>query len=113
MLGAKSQSDHPRWDSTQYRKALQKLERHWKPSKRRLVAQRRAYKVLVRENLKSLGHARRKLAALLDFLESFIGHLAFEQRSSQNVRGGNGVLDGEIDADSSDRRHGMGGVPDA
>ena len=38
--------------------------------------------------------------------------LAAGQRAGQDVRRRNRVLDGEVDPDPADRRHGMGGIAD-
>src|ERR1700692_614667 len=35
------------------------------------------------------------------------------QKGNENICGGDGVLNGEIDADAADGRHGVGGVADA
>jgi len=69
--------------------------------------------VFVHENLESLGHAGRKFAPFLDCLECALRDPGFEQRLRKNVRGCNRVLNGQIDADTADRRHGMGGITDA
>jgi hypothetical protein len=66
MLRPKSHSDHARRNAAQHRELLQKLERQWEPPEIGLAAQSGDKKALVRENLKPLGHARRKFSALLD-----------------------------------------------
>jgi len=113
MLRPKSHSDHARRNAAQHRELLEKLERQWKPAHLRFVAQSRMDNALVRENLKPLGHARRKFPALLNLTEPPLADCAGEQRLRQNVRGGNSVLNGEVDADTSYWRHRVSGVADA
>jgi hypothetical protein len=113
VLTAKSQSDRSSWNSTQDRELSQKLQRQWKTPDRRLATQSRANEALVRENLKSLDYSRGKFAASLDFTKPFVGHPAMQQGLRKNVRGGNRVLNGEIDTDATDWRHRMSRISDA
>jgi len=67
----------------------------------------------VGKHLNRLSHAGGKFAAGLDFLEVEIGGGSCGQNGSENICGGDGVLNGEIDADSPDGGHGVGGIADA
>ena len=68
---------------------------------------------VLQKDLESLRRPRRKRAAGLYRLQSRIGDPAVGEPRSQNIGGGNRVLDREIDADAADRRHCMSGVADA
>ena len=76
------------------------------------------------ENLNCLSHAGGEFAAGLDMMQ--LGVSAFGrawnmgivggdggQGGDENICGGDGVLNGEVDADSTDGGHGVGGVADA
>ena len=71
----------------------------------------------VRLNLEELRDTGGKLAATLDAGEEGLGNACggheCEQGLGEDVGGGDGVLDGEIDTDAADRRHGVRGVADA
>ena len=69
--------------------------------------------MLVYEHLKSLCQARRKHAAFLYFREAIDSDDALAKRFNELVSGSNGVLDREIDPDSTDWRHRVGSIPDA
>ena len=68
---------------------------------------------LVRENLQGLSHSRGEFAPLLDVRQSFIDIdididiFSALKCLSQDVGGGDRILNCQIDAYSSDRRHGM------
>lgn len=65
---------------------------------------------VLHENLDPLGDPGRQLPPLLYGAQMLRGGLAVSQGQRQDVGGGNGVLYGEVDADSADRRHGMCGI---
>ena len=67
---------------------------------------------ILRRLLAGLDHARRKQPALLHLVQQRIDVFAARQRPGENVGGRDRVLDGEIDADPADRRHGVGGIAD-
>ena len=67
----------------------------------------------VDKDLKGLGDAGGEFAAELDACEGEFGDDAGEEDGRENAGGGYGVLDGEVDADASDWRHGVCGVADA
>ena len=64
------------------------------------------------EDLRGLGHFGWKFAAILDFVQVGIDGGVIAQRLPENVGGGDGVLNGEIYADSADGRHGVRGIAD-
>ena len=64
-------------------------------------------------DLQELGGARGKLAPALDARQQRLGDVSVAKRAGQQVRGGHGILDREVDANSARRRHGMGGVSNA
>src|SRR5262249_5126682 len=63
--------------------------------------------------LHALHDPRWPQAAALDTGEFHVSQLPFEQGTGKDIGSGNCVLDGEIDADAADRRHGMRRVADA
>jgi hypothetical protein len=67
----------------------------------------------VGKDLNRLGHAGGKFAAGLDFLEVGIGGGSGGQGRDENICGGDGVLNSEVDADAADGGHGVGGIADA
>ncbi len=75
--------------------------------------ERRAQEPVLHEDLQPLGHARGQLPATLDPAKVCdLGQAAVE-RLGQQVGGCYGVLDGKVDADTADGRHGVRGVTDA
>ena len=54
-----------------------------------------------------------KFPPALNGLEILVGNLAAQQGRRQDVGGGDGVLDCEIDADAADRGHRVRGIADA
>jgi hypothetical protein len=67
----------------------------------------------VRIHLEELRHARGELATLLDGGEQLIRYLPFPQGTGEQVGGRDRILNGEVDADTTGGRHGVGGVADA
>jgi hypothetical protein len=65
------------------------------------------------EELHGLGHLGRPLPPFLYLRERRLRHRALAQRLPQDVGGGHRVLNGEIDADAADRRHGMRRIANA
>jgi hypothetical protein len=68
---------------------------------------------LVRVHLQELSDHGRKFTTALDSGQHGFGHAAFTQRVGKQIRGGDRVLNGEIDADAADRRHSVRGIADA
>ena len=68
---------------------------------------------VVDDDLKGLGDACGEFAAALDVGEGELGDDAGLEGGGEDAGGGDGVLNGEVDADAADGRHGVGGVADA
>lgn len=64
-------------------------------------------------DLKRLGDAGGEFASALNVGESKAGHDAGFERGREDAGGGDGILNGEVDADAADRRHGMGSIANA
>ena len=62
--------------------------------------------------LRRLDNLRREFAPLLDGSEQWIDGVAAGLWFSEDVGRGNGILDRKVDADTADRRHGVGGIAD-
>jgi hypothetical protein len=58
--------------------------------------------------VRRVGNSRRRCTA-----RRWGGDSPLQERGGQDVGRGNGILDGEIDPDAADRRHGVGGIADA
>ena len=65
------------------------------------------------QDLEELGRLRGELAPFLDLIEVVRGHALLAEGDGEDVGGGDGVLDGEVDAHAADRRHRVRGVADA
>src|SRR6202790_5209553 len=112
MLGAKAEPDQPRGDARQERHMIE--QPHQPGRLDRLVrAQHRVEDPLLDRHLQRLGQPRRQGAAALDGFQVRIPQRAVAQPPGQDIGGGDGVLDREIDAAPADRRHRMGAVADA
>ena len=62
--------------------------------------------------LHGLDHLGREIPAMLDLRQQAIHVLPLRQRTGEDIRGGHGILDGKVDADPADRRHGVRGIAD-
>ena len=102
VLRTKTQAEQARRYSAQRREFLQQFERQGKPFERRVVFEGGIDQALVRGDLEPLGHARGKIAARLDLVQVFCGDGALQQWVGEKIRGGNGILNSEIDAYASD-----------
>jgi hypothetical protein len=78
VLGANAYAYQPRWNPAERREFLQKAEQKWELPEGCLMPQGRPNKMLVRENLDSLGHFGGKLAALLNAATQFVKRSMFE-----------------------------------
>ena len=67
----------------------------------------------VGEGLDALGAADGELAVVLDGAEIVDGEGAVAEGLGEEVCGGYGVLQGDVDADAADGGHGVGGIADA
>lgn len=113
VLGAEAQADHTGGNAAEDGEVLQEEEWEGKALEWGFGGQRWADETLVGEDLNGLSHAGREFAAGLDFLEMGIGGGSGGQNGDENICGGDGVLNGEIDADTTDGGHGVGGIADA
>ena len=113
MLRTKTHPHDPRWKTAQPGESLQKPERQRKPANLDLVGHRGAKSLFVDHHLYPLDHSCRKCAPFLDASQMFIADRAFQQGLRQNVCSRYGILNGKIDADTSDRGHGVRGVANA
>src|ERR1700740_1934139 len=77
------------------------------------MAHRWTDEAFVREDLESLSDARAELGAARDGAKMLLGDGTFHKRRGEFVRCGDRVLNGEIDAHATDRRHRMRGISDA
>ena len=67
----------------------------------------------VGEDLDALGVVYGSLAVVLDVVEMVDGEGVGAEGFVEDVGGGYGVLEGDVDADAADGGHGVGGVADA
>ena len=65
------------------------------------------------EELEALRHLGWPFPAALYLHQVALAQVSIGQRFRQQVRGGNSVLDRQVDADAADRRHGVGGIANA
>lgn len=70
-------------------------------------------KGVLHEDLEALDYFGWPFAPRLDPGEGLFGDGLSEKRGGKEIGRGDGVLDGEIDADTAHGRHGMGGIADA
>src|SRR5438477_557737 len=64
-------------------------------------------------HLQALGYSSRPFAARLNLRQVPLARGAAAKRGRKEVRGGDRILDGEVDADPAHRRHRVGGIADA
>ncbi len=112
MLGPEADPDDACRNPPQHREHAEQPER---PRQRQLLFRHQdaADDPLLNRKLHRLRELHRQEPPLLDGVEVLFGHLAGPQRRRQNVRRRHRVLNGEIDADPADRRHGVRSVADA
>ena len=98
------------WNAPQQRPLhqLHEKRRSWL-----LASERRADDVVLQDDLHALSKTRGKFATLLHALEGFDRCRSAAQRLGKNICGGNRVLHCQIDANPTNRRHGVRRVPDA
>ena len=78
-----------------------------------VALQRDADDVVLHDHLHALGHPHWKFPPLAHRSQFFFAGAAIYKLAGQKVRGRHRILHREVDADSTDRRHRMGGVADA
>jgi hypothetical protein len=112
MLAPDAEADQARGYPAQERKPLEQSQRKRHLVEHRLADNQRRQHAVVHRTLRALDDLGRKHAPLLHFLQERIDILTPRERRRENVRGSDSVLDREIDADSSDRRHGVRRITD-
>jgi hypothetical protein len=112
VLGPEAHAEHTRRDTAQRRKPLQELHHERRPW-RGLAGEHVADDAILDEELEALRGARRPFAPLLHLVQDFERHRACAQLLPEDVGRGDGVLNGEVDADAADRRHGVRRIADA
>ncbi len=112
VLGPDADADQPAWQAAQDGETGEEAERQWGLQLTRR-AQYRDDDPSLDQHLDPLGDAHGQLAALLHPPQVIRGEPPLLQRSRKQVGGSDRVLDCEVDANATDRRHRMGGVPDA
>ena len=112
MFGAKAEADYAGREPPQKRHPPQQPDRQ---RRRHLcgACQHASDHSILQDQLEPLRCARRKLAAALNGFEIPLRNRTLEKPRGENVRGGDRVLDREVDPDATDRRHRMSGVADA
>ncbi len=112
MLGADANPDQPGRNPAKRRKSREEAKKK-RRRKRTRLSEHTCDDTILDEELHALGHARRPVPPLLDAAQ-IVGHQPLlPQRSGQEIRGRNCVLDGEVDADAADGRHGVRRITDA
>ena len=112
MLGAEAHADQPRRKPPQKREPVEQRE-HEGRARLRGHAEHIADDALLHEELHRLSHLGRPLAALLHLGQQLLSHESRAQRLGKNIGSGDGILNGEVDADAADRGHGVGRIADA
>ncbi len=112
VFGAEAEPNQAGGESAQER---QRPEKPQKQRRRQLSAtvQNAANDAVLQNYLQPLRRPGRKIPVPLHRIEVLFGHRALKKARSQDIGGGNGVLHGEIDSNTTYRRHGMGGIADA
>src|ERR1044071_4323994 len=97
MLGSEAHADEARRNARQQRHVIEQAQQPWRLD--RLVrAEHRIDQPLLDHDLHRLSEAGRQGAALLDRRQMRVGQRPVAQRLGQDVAGGNGVLDRQVDA---------------
>jgi hypothetical protein len=111
MLGAKPETDESCGNARKEGQGAQQPRKAMKKP-RTPVRQHSSDNRALNEELQSLGSARRALSAALNGAQIVFREAAVSKFGDQYVRGGNRVLDRQIDADAADRRHRMRRIAD-
>ena len=112
VLGAEADADQAGGDAAEVGEALEELE---EPGQGEGfgAAEDAADYVVLDDELEALGGAGGEHPSFLDGAKVVLGGRSSQERGTEDICGGNGVLNGEIDADAADWRHGVGGITDA
>ncbi len=112
MLGAKPEADQ----AGRYAAQQRPLSEEPKSQRRRELPGALEYAAdhpVLDKELELLRRAGRELPSALDRLQVVLPGGSLPETGGQDVGSGNRVLNRQIDAHPADRRHGVGGVPDA
>src|SRR5579885_1555243 len=112
MLRPNAEPDEARRQPAQRRKGGEQPQGEGRPERRR-AGEHAADDAVLDEELDALRRPCRQLAPALDLMKMRLPDLAAKQRAGEDIGGGDGVLDREIDADAAHRRHGVRGIADA
>jgi hypothetical protein len=112
MLRPDADTDQASWNSAQYREAGQhpKGERGLKLT---APPEHARDDSVLEHDLETLCHARGQLPAPLHPPQMVDGELLGTQSLGKLVSGGHRILNGQVDANAADRRHGVRSVADA
>src|SRR5580658_141879 len=113
MLGPEAHADQPRGNAAQHRPGAQQAKRQRQGRGIGGAAEDPTDHAILDDELHALDDPRRQNAPLLDRAQALDRDRAAAERRRQDIRRRDRVLDGEVDADAADRRHGVGGVADA
>ena len=111
MFGTESKSHDARRDAAQDWEPIHKP--HWKWHIHRPIrAQRGANQTILKEDLNRLDQPHGQLAPSLNTQEVGRRDFTFPQSRRENVGRSHRILNGHVDSDSTNRRHGMRRVAD-
>jgi hypothetical protein len=111
VFRAEAHTNKPRGNAAKHREASQHPQRQ---RHRKLLASGKdaADNAILNENLQALRQPCRQFAPALHPVEIIHRDSMLAQRSGQNVGRRDGILNGQIDADAADRRHGVRRIAD-
>ena len=112
MFGTKPDPDETGRNAPQEGKPDQEAQWPWSIQRTRLP-QDRLDDTILNDQLQALRHPGRPITSLLHLPELVKRHSPFAQRRGQKIRCRHGILNREVDPDTSDGRHGMRRVTDA
>src|SRR6476646_2326290 len=112
MLGAKAHADESRRKAAEPRVLIDQLP-HVVHAGLRLHREHIADDTFLNKDLHGLHHPRWPLPPPLNLAQDLYGNRPRSERQRENIGCGHRILNGEIDADAADRRHGVGRIADA
>lgn len=112
MFGPEAHADQARREAAQLRVAVEQLDGEGGP-RLRLHSKHVADDAGLDEDLQRLHHSRRPFPPRLHLVQQLDRHRPVPRRQSEDVGGGDRILNGEIDTHAAHRRHGVGGIADA
>ena len=112
VFGAEAEADEAGGDAAEEGPAVEETEGP-SGSERFGTAEDAGDDVVLDDELKTLGGVRGKCSAPLDGFEIPCGESSVAKPRGEDVGGGDGILNREIDADTANGRHGVRSVADA